>query len=148
MKTNKTKLSLNINKFATLRNSRGENLPNLIQIVKDVQEYGVDGITIHPRPDERHITEQDALILRKYITTEYNIEGFPNSRLLKILAETLPDQVTLVPDKEHILTSNAGWNIKENFYFLQETIEKINMLYQLKKKNTQNQGQILHGISK
>jgi pyridoxine 5-phosphate synthase len=105
-----TKLSVNINKFATLRNARGGNNPNLNQVAIDCQKFGAEGITIHPRPDERHITTQDVYNLKGLITTEYNIEGYPDDRFHKLAMDTKPEQVTLVPDGPDVLTSNAGWD--------------------------------------
>jgi pyridoxine 5-phosphate synthase len=120
-----TKLSVNINKFATLRNARGGNNPNLLKVAKDCQHFGAQGITIHPRPDERHITEQDTYNLKPLITTEYNIEGYPNDRFLKLIADNSPDQATLVPDGPDVLTSNAGWNTKGEKGFLQDVIGQL-----------------------
>lgn len=105
-----TKLSVNINKIATLRNSRGGNIPNLLQVAHDAQQFGADGITVHPRPDERHIRYQDAKELPTVITTEYNIEGNPLDQFLDLVFECKPTQVTLVPDAIDAITSNAGWN--------------------------------------
>jgi len=105
-----TKLSVNVNKIATLRNARGGNLPSVCQIALDCERFGADGITIHPRPDERHITAADVYDLKKMVTTEYNIEGYPNDRFLKLVNENQPTQATLVPDSPDVLTSNAGWN--------------------------------------
>ena len=95
-----TKLSVNINKIATLRNARGLSNPNVIQMAQDCERFGADGITIHPRPDERHITTQDAYDLSRVITTEYNIEGYPDARFIKLIKDIKPDQVTLVPDPQ------------------------------------------------
>ena len=120
-----TKLSVNINKFATLRNARGGNNPDVIQVARDCQSFGAQGITIHPRPDERHITTQDVYNLKPVITTEYNIEGYPDERYLKLVADTRPEQATLVPDPPHVLTSNAGWDTKEKKGFLEEVIGKL-----------------------
>jgi pyridoxine 5-phosphate synthase len=120
-----TKLSVNINKFATLRNARGGNNPNLIQVAKDCQHFGAEGITIHPRPDERHITTQDVYNLKPIITTEYNIEGYPDERFLKLVADTKPEQATLVPDGPDVLTSNAGWDTKAHKSLLQDVIGKL-----------------------
>jgi pyridoxine 5-phosphate synthase len=123
-----TKLSVNINKIATLRNARGGNLPNLLQFAADCQRFGADGITVHPRPDERHITLSDALGLTKVITTEYNIEGYPDQRYFHILEKAKPAQATLVPDGPHVLTSSEGWDIRKNADFLQDCIAKIHAL--------------------
>lgn len=120
-----TKLSVNINKFATLRNARGGNNPDVVQVARDCQSFGAQGITIHPRPDERHITTQDVYNLKPVITTEYNIEGYPDERYLKLVADTRPEQATLVPDPPHVLTSNAGWDTKEKKGFLEEVIGKL-----------------------
>ena len=120
-----TRLSVNINKVALLRNSRGGNIPDVIKFAMDCEKFGADGITVHPRPDERHITKTDALQLSKVVTTEYNIEGFPDQRYLQIIQQARPTQATLVPDPPNVLTSNQGWNIIENFNFLQKIIAKI-----------------------
>ncbi|MDX2360457.1 MAG: pyridoxine 5'-phosphate synthase [Crocinitomicaceae bacterium] len=115
-----TKLSVNINKIATLRNARGEDTPNVVQVAKDCERFGADGITVHPRPDERHITEQDVYDLAKVVTTEFNIEGYPNERFMDLLNTVQPAQATLVPDPPGVLTSNAGWDTKENQGLLTE----------------------------
>ncbi len=120
-----TKLSVNINKIATIRNARGGNNPNLVQVAIDCQSFGADGITIHPRPDERHITAQDVYNLKPIITTEYNIEGFPDDRFFKLASDTKPEQVTLVPDGPDVLTSNAGWDTIRNKEFLQAEVERL-----------------------
>lgn len=117
-----TKLSVNINKIATLRNSRGGNTPNLLQVATDAQKFGADGITVHPRPDERHIKYQDARDLPSVITTEYNIEGNPMDKFLDLVFECQPTQVTLVPDAVDAITSNAGWNTKKHHQYLAEII--------------------------
>lgn len=117
-----TKLSVNINKIATLRNSRGGNVPNLLQVAKDVQTFGADGITVHPRPDERHIRYQDARDLPSVITTEYNIEGNPMDNFLNLVFECKPTQVTLVPDAVDALTSNAGWDTIKHKEFLIDVV--------------------------
>ncbi|CAL2095217.1 pyridoxine 5'-phosphate synthase [Tenacibaculum sp. 190524A02b] len=119
------KLSVNINKIATLRNSRGGNVPNLLQVAKDVQGFGAEGITIHPRPDERHIRYQDAYDLKNVVTTEYNIEGNPIKKFTDLVLEIKPTQVTLVPDGENVLTSNAGWDTISNQSYLQEVIQEF-----------------------
>lgn len=121
-------LSVNINKIATLRNARGENTPNLVQVAIDCERFGADGITIHPRPDERHITEKDVYELAKVVTTEYNIEGFPNSRFMKLVSDVRPTQATLVPDAPGVLTSNAGWEIKKNETLLTELAVELKEL--------------------
>ncbi|MFD0992597.1 pyridoxine 5'-phosphate synthase [Tenacibaculum geojense] len=120
-----TKLSVNINKIATLRNSRGGNAPNLLQVATDVQEFGANGITIHPRPDERHIRYQDAYDLQSIVTTEYNIEGNPIKKFMDLVLEIKPTQVTLVPDAVDAITSNAGWDTINNQTFLQEVISEF-----------------------
>jgi pyridoxine 5-phosphate synthase len=120
-----TKLSVNINKFATLRNARGGNNPDLIKVAKDCQHFGAEGITIHPRPDERHITTRDVYNLKPIITTEYNIEGYPDERYEKLVADTRPEQATLVPDPPDVLTSNAGWNTIKEKQFLQDVIGRL-----------------------
>ncbi|NEN21991.1 pyridoxine 5'-phosphate synthase [Cryomorpha ignava] len=120
-----TKLSVNINKFATLRNARGGNNPDLLKIARDCQRFGAEGITIHPRPDERHITTLDVYNLKPLITTEYNIEGYPDERFIKLVADTKPEQATLVPDGPDVLTSNAGWDTKKYKSLLQDVIGKL-----------------------
>ena len=120
-----TKLSVNINKIATLRNSRGGNTPNLVNVAIDVQEFGAQGITIHPRPDERHIRYQDAYDLKPIVTTEYNIEGNPIKEFMDLVLAVKPTQVTLVPDAIDAITSNAGWNTIKNEIFLTEVITEF-----------------------
>ena len=120
-----TKLSVNINKIATIRNARGGNLPNLVQVAKDCEKYGAQGITIHPRPDERHIRYQDVSDLKKVVTTEFNIEGFPNTQFINLVLENKPEQVTLVPDPPGVLTSNAGWDTVKQKDFLKEVIQEF-----------------------
>lgn len=120
-----TKLSVNINKIATLRNARGGNHPNVVQVALDCERFGAEGITVHPRPDERHITRQDVLDLSKVVTTEFNIEGYPDDRFMRLVEEVRPAQATLVPDPPHVLTSNAGWNTKKELHFLTECIEQL-----------------------
>lgn len=115
-----TRLSVNINKIATLRNARGGNTPNLIQAAKKCEEFGAEGITIHPRPDERHIRYSDVHDLKNVLKTEFNIEGYPNKEFIDLVLEAKPAQVTLVPDPPNVLTSNAGWNVKSNFELLCE----------------------------
>jgi len=119
------KLSVNINKIATLRNARGGNTPNLIQVAIDIQEYGAQGITIHPRPDERHIRYQDAFDLKPNVKTEYNIEGNPIQKFVDLVIKIKPAQVTLVPDSIDAITSNAGWDAKKNQSFLKEIVEEF-----------------------
>jgi pyridoxine 5-phosphate synthase len=120
-----TKLSVNINKIATLRNSRGGDVPNVVQFAKDVQRFGAQGITIHPRPDERHIRYQDAYDLKPIITTEFNIEGNPIPKFIDLVLDIKPTQVTLVPDAEDAITSNAGWDTVKHKSFLQEVIKEF-----------------------
>ena len=116
------KLSVNINKVATLRNARGGEIPNLVQVARDCQRFGAQGITVHPRPDQRHIKYEDALALPEVINTEYNIEGNPTEDFLDLVLRIKPTQVTLVPDAVDVLTSNAGWDTITNEAFLTETI--------------------------
>ena len=125
-----TKLSVNVNKIATIRNARGGNNPDLKKVVLDCQEFGADGITVHPRPDERHITLQDVLDIRPLVKTEYNIEGYPNHRYMDIIKNLKPEQATLVPDRPDVLTSNAGWDTLKNKDFLKEVV------YELKSYNS------------
>ncbi|WP_420551597.1 pyridoxine 5'-phosphate synthase [Tenacibaculum aiptasiae] len=120
-----TKLSVNINKIATLRNSRGGNVPNLLKVATDIQDFGAEGITIHPRPDERHIRYQDAYDLKSTVTTEYNIEGNPIDKFMKMVLEIKPTQVTLVPDSIDALTSNAGWDTIKHQSYLQDVIAEF-----------------------
>ena len=120
-----TKLSVNINKIATLRNSRGGDTPNLVQFAKDVQRFGAQGVTIHPRPDERHIRYQDAYDLKPIVYTEYNIEGNPIPKFVDMVLKIKPTQVTLVPDSIDTLTSNAGWDTIKNKDFLTEIISEF-----------------------
>ena len=120
-----TKLSVNINKIATLRNSRGGNTPNLVQFAKDVQKFGAEGVTIHPRPDERHIRYQDAYDLKSEVYTEYNIEGNPIDKFVNMILELKPTQVTLVPDAVDTLTSNAGWDTIKHKQFLMDVIKEF-----------------------
>lgn len=120
-----TKLSVNINKIATLRNARGGDVPNIVQFAKDVQEFGAQGITIHPRPDERHIRYQDAYDLKSEVYTEYNIEGNPIPKFIDLVTAIKPTQVTLVPDAEDAITSNAGWDCIKHQSFLTEIIKEF-----------------------
>lgn len=119
-----TKLSVNINKIATLRNARGGNMPNVVQVARDIQNFGAHGITIHPRPDERHIRYQDAFDLKPVIHTEYNIEGNPIDEFLDMVLEIKPTQVTLVPDAVDALTSNAGWDTVKHKDYLVDIISE------------------------
>ena len=120
-----TALSVNINKVATLRNARGGNVPDLLQVAEDLQQYGAQGITIHPRPDERHIRYEDARQLPQVLTTEYNIEGNPIPEFKELVLSIQPTQVTLVPDAEDAITSNAGWDTLKHKTFLKETIAEF-----------------------
>ncbi len=120
-----TKLSVNINKIATLRNARGGNVPDLLQVAKDIQKFGANGITIHPRPDERHITYQDARDLKNVVYTEYNIEGNPQHNFIDLVLECKPDQVTLVPDAIGAITSNAGWDTVKHQSYLKEVVQEF-----------------------
>lgn len=120
-----TKLSVNINKIATLRNARGGNVPNLLQVAKDIQRFGAHGITIHPRPDERHIRYQDARDLRPLVYTEFNIEGNPQHNFIDLVLECKPEQVTLVPDAIGAITSNAGWNTVAHKDYLIDVISEF-----------------------
>ena len=120
-----TKLSVNINKIATLRNSRGGSVPNLLKVASDLQDYGAQGITIHPRPDQRHIKYDDALALPKVLTTEFNIEGNPITEFVDLVNRIKPDQVTLVPDEENAITSNKGWDTIKHRDFLKEVINEF-----------------------
>lgn len=117
-----TKLSVNINKVATLRNSRGGSTPNILKTAVDVQEFGADGVTVHPRPDERHIRYQDVHDIRPVIKTEFNIEGYPSKEFIDLVISVRPHQVTLVPDPPEALTSNAGWDTLAHLTFLQDVI--------------------------
>ena len=119
------RLSVNINKVATLRNARGANVPDLIQTAKDCQSFGADGITVHPRPDERHIRYQDVVDLRPAVHTEFNIEGYPTQSFVDLVLKNKPEQVTLVPDPPDAITSNAGWNTIENAGMLKEAIREF-----------------------
>ena len=120
-----TKLSVNINKIATIRNARGGNSPNVVQVAMDCERFGAQGITVHPRPDERHITLKDVYDLKDVVKTEFNIEGYPDERFLKIIQDIRPVQATLVPDPPHVLTSNTGWDVIQNESFLKEIINEL-----------------------
>jgi pyridoxine 5-phosphate synthase len=120
-----SKLSVNINKVATIRNARGNNLPDLVQFAKNCEKFGAQGITIHPRPDERHITYKDVYDLKPVVTTEFNIEGFPNTKFIDLVLDVKPEQVTLVPDPPGVLTSNAGWDTLKQKDFLKEVISEF-----------------------
>lgn len=123
-----TRLSVNINKVATLRNARGENMPDVVEFAKACERFGAQGITVHPRPDERHIRRDDVYALKKVVTTEFNIEGFPDERFMKLVTDIAPAQVTLVPDSPEQLTSNSGWDVAANFQFLQETVKRLHTI--------------------
>lgn len=120
-----TRLSVNINKIATLRNSRGGNNPDLLQVAADCERFGAQGITVHPRPDERHIRFQDVVALAPLLTTEFNIEGYPDKRYLELISQVKPAQATLVPDKPGQLTSDAGWDTIKESEFLTEVIDEL-----------------------
>ena len=120
-----TLLSVNINKVATLRNARGQNTPDLIEVAKDIERFGANGITVHPRPDERHIRYSDVEDLGSVLTTEFNVEGYPNKLFIDLVKKVRPTQVTLVPDPPGVLTSNAGWNTKENMGLLTEVLSDL-----------------------
>ena len=120
-----TKLSVNINKIATLRNARGGNVPDLLKVASDIQKFGAQGITIHPRPDERHIRYQDARDLKSIVYTEYNIEGNPEKTFIDLVLEIKPTQVTLVPDAVNAITSNAGWNTVKHEAYLTEIVQEF-----------------------
>jgi pyridoxine 5-phosphate synthase len=123
-----TKLSVNVNKIATLRNSRGNNVPNLEMVTKSIIDFGADGITIHPRPDERHIKYEDVFNLASIVQerVEFNIEGFPSDRFMKMVLQVKPNQVTLVPDKDNVLTSLHGWDTVQEKDLLKNTIKELN----------------------
>lgn len=120
-----TKLSVNINKIATIRNARGGDLPSVTEAAVKIQEFGAHGITIHPRPDERHITRKDVYDLKPLVYTEFNIEGNPHRPFIDMVLEVKPEQVTLVPDAENAITSNAGWDCKRNLDFLKSVIAEF-----------------------
>ena len=118
-----SRLSVNINKIATLRNARGGNVPNLVKVALDCEKFGAEGITVHPRPDERHIRYQDVFDLSKVVKTEFNIEGYPSKKFIDLVLAVRPAQVTLVPDPPDVLTSNAGWNVREQADFLKPILK-------------------------
>jgi len=120
-----TRLSVNINKIATLRNARGGNIPNVLEAAKNCERFGAQGITVHPRPDERHIRYQDVRDIKAEITTEFNIEGYPSENFLKLVKEIRPDQVTMVPDSPKNLTSNQGWDVIHHMDFLKQVIKEL-----------------------
>lgn len=121
----KTNLSVNVNKIATLRNSRGGNVPSVEKVAIDCEKFGCDGITVHPRPDERHIRHADVYVLKNLVSTELNIEGYPSDEFMALVLEVKPAQVTLVPDKPDALTSSAGWKVRENFEFLSDIVSRL-----------------------
>ena len=120
-----TKLSVNINKFATLRNARGGNRPDIIKAAIDCESFGAQGITVHPRPDERHIKYDDVMALKAVVKTEFNIEGYPDQRYMDLVSQVGPTQATLVPDAPDVITSNAGWDIIKNQSFLKEVLVEL-----------------------
>lgn len=120
-----TRLSVNINKVATLRNARGENVPDVLRFALDCEDFGAQGITVHPRPDERHITRRDVDQLAKAVSVEFNIEGYPSQDFIDLVIKAAPAQVTLVPDAPDVLTSSAGWNVIENKEFLREVVARL-----------------------
>ena len=120
-----TYLSVNINKIATLRNARGGNLPNVENVAIDCERFGADGITVHPRPDERHIRQSDVFALRPLIRSEFNIEGYPSEEFMELVLKVKPAQVTLVPDAPDALTSSAGWKVAENMELLTNIVERL-----------------------
>lgn len=122
-----TKLSVNINKVATLRNARGGNVPDVVKVARDCQQFGAQGITVHPRPDERHIRRVDVKNLRPVVTTEFNIEGYPSREFIDLVKKVKPDQVTLVPDPPGAITSNSGWDTFKHFSFLVKVIEEFKL---------------------
>ncbi len=120
-----TKLSVNINKIATIRNARGGDVPSVTQVAMDLERFGAQGITIHPRPDERHITRKDVYDLKPLVKTEFNIEGNPHRPFIDMVLEVKPEQVTLVPDADNAITSNAGWDCEKNLDFLKSVISEF-----------------------
>ena len=120
-----TRLSVNINKIATIRNARGGNTPDVIKAAKDCEQFGAQGITVHPRPDERHIKYSDVRELKNIVNTEFNIEGYPSKNFIELVKEASPAQVTLVPDSPDVLTSNAGWDTIKNADFLREILQEF-----------------------
>ena len=121
-----TRLSVNINKVATLRNARGGDIPNVVKVALDCETFGADGITVHPRPDERHIRRADVYDLRPLLRTEFNIEGYPSPEFIDLVLKVKPHQVTLVPDDPSQITSNSGWDTKANLEFLSEVLDQFN----------------------
>jgi pyridoxine 5-phosphate synthase len=124
--TTMTRLSVNINKIGTIRNSRGGSIPSVVEAAVKCQEFGAQGITIHPRPDERHIKKSDVFEIKPYITTEFNIEGYPSKDFIDLVIKAAPDQVTLVPDSPDALTSHSGWDAMKNRSFLGEVVSEFN----------------------
>ncbi len=120
-----TRLSVNINKIATLRNARGGNNPDVIKVALDCERFGAQGITVHPRPDERHIRHSDVIELKKHVTTEFNIEGYPDERYMNLVLDVKPEQATLVPDKPDAITSNAGWDTLKNESLLKDVVKQL-----------------------
>ncbi len=120
-----TRLSVNINKIALIRNGRGGNVPDVVQVAKDCERFGADGITVHPRPDERHIKFKDVYDLKQVVKTEFNVEGYPNSHFLQMMHDIRPEQCTLVPDGPDVLTSSEGWDTIKHQQFLKDTIEEL-----------------------
>ena len=120
-----TNLSVNINKIATLRNARGENVPDVQQVAVDCEAFGANGITVHPRPDERHIRRDDVYKLRPLVKTEFNIEGYPAPEFMELVLQVRPEQVTLVPDAPSQVTSNSGWNVTDNVDFLTDVVDRL-----------------------
>ena len=120
-----TKLSVNINKIATLRNARGSNIPDLLKVAADCERFGAQGITVHPRPDERHIRYQDVIDLKPLLKTEFNIEGYPSKKFMDLVLKVKPAQVTLVPDPPDAITSNAGWDTIKNESLLKEIVSEL-----------------------
>lgn len=120
-----TNLSVNINKVATIRNARGGNMPDVLKVAHDAEVFGAQGITVHPRPDERHIRYSDVYGLKPIVRTEFNIEGYPCDKFIDLVMKIRPTQVTLVPDAPDAITSNAGWDVKENFDFLSDLVERF-----------------------
>ena len=120
-----TNLSVNVNKIATLRNARGGNVPCVETVAQDCQRFGANGITVHPRPDERHITRADVFNLRPLVHTEFNIEGYPSNEFMQLVLAVKPDQVTLVPDAPGVLTSNAGWDVQQHYGQLCQVVDRL-----------------------
>lgn len=118
-----TNLSVNINKVATIRNARGGNMPDVLKVAQDAEAFGAQGITVHPRPDERHIRYSDVYALKPLVKTEFNIEGYPCEKFIDLVLKVRPTQVTLVPDAPDAITSNAGWDVKGNYSFLSDLVE-------------------------